>query len=88
MVSATLRRKDIVMAKPIEACHVAFGARVRMIRETLGLNQEDIAKRVGLVRASVTNIEIGRQRLALDDVEKFAKALGTSPKHLLKGIWW
>lgn len=76
------------MAKPIEACHQALGARVRLIRETLGLSQDDLSKRVGLNRASIANIEIGRQRFLLDGVEGFARALGTTPKNLLKGIWW
>lgn len=76
------------MAKPIEACHISVGVRIRMIRETLGLSQGDLAKRVGLQRVSVTNIEVGRQRLLLDGIERFATALGTTPKHLLKGIWW
>jgi transcriptional regulator with XRE-family HTH domain len=74
--------------KPIEACHVALGAKVRVIREALGMSQEDLAKKVGLKRVSVTNIEIGRQRFLLDGVEDFATALGTTPKNLLKGIWW
>ena len=76
------------MSKPIEGCHQALGARIRMIRETLGLNQGELAKRVNILRTSVTNIEAGRQRMALHTVEEFAKALGTTPKHLLKGIWW
>lgn len=76
------------MSKPIEACHISVGIRIRMIRETLGLSQGDLAKRVGLQRVSVTNIEVGRQRLLLDGIERFATALGTTPKHLLKGIWW
>lgn len=76
------------MTEPIEACHIALGARVRMIRETLGISQDDLAKRVGLKRASVANIEVGRQRFLLDCVERFARALGTTPKHLLRGIWW
>jgi len=52
------------------------------------MSQEDLAKKVGLKRVSVTNIEIGRQRFLLDGVEDFATALGTTPKNLLKGIWW
>lgn len=76
------------MKKEIEACHVALGARIRMIRETLGLDQQELATRVGMERSSVTNIEIGRQRVLLHTVEVFARALGTTPKHLLKGIWW
>lgn len=76
------------MAKPIEACHVALGARVRLIREAIGLTQDELAQRVSLKRASVANIETGRQRLLLDSVENFARALGTTPRHLMKGIWW
>lgn len=77
------------MAGPqIEACHCAVGLRIRQIREMLGLSQDDLAKRVGLKRVSVTNTEVGRQRLLLDGVERYATALGTTPKHLLRGIWW
>ena len=76
------------MAKPIEACHVSLGARIRIMREMLGLTQQELSKRVGLERASVANAEIGRQRLLLDGVERYAAALGTTPKQLMKGIWW
>lgn len=72
----------------IEAVHQAVGARIRMIRETLGLSQEELAERVGLERTSVTNTERGRQRVSLDGIEAYARALGTSPKNLMKGIWW
>lgn len=75
------------MSAQIEAVHVAVGARVRYIREQLGLTQDDLAKRVGLTRCSLTNIETGRQRLLLHTVERLADALGTTPRHLLKGIW-
>lgn len=72
----------------VEACHQAVGARVRMIRETLGLQQEELAKRTGLTRGSIANIETGRQRLLLQTVEKLARGLGTSPKVLMRGVWW
>lgn len=58
-------------AKQIEGCHVAMGAKIRIVREALGLTQDDLATRVGLNRTSVTNIEAGRQRLILHDVEAF-----------------
>jgi transcriptional regulator with XRE-family HTH domain len=76
------------MSKPIEACHIAVGMRIRMIRETLGMTQDDLSKRVGLERTSVVNTEAGRHRLSLDGIERYATALGTTPKHLLRGIWW
>jgi transcriptional regulator with XRE-family HTH domain len=76
------------MPTSIEAGHGAVGLHVRMIRETLGLDQATIASRIGLERSNLTNIEAGRQRLQLQTVEKLARALGVSPKHLLKGVWW
>ncbi len=76
------------MTKPVEACHAMVGMRIRAIREVLGITQTDLASRVGLKRVSVTNLEVGRQRLLLDGVERYAKALGTTPKALLKGVWW
>jgi len=79
------------MRDQIEACHQALGSRIRLIRETLGLSQEELVKRLAghkVTRASLANIETGRQRFLLDRVEDFARALGTTPKHLMKGIWW
>ncbi len=76
------------IGKPIEAIHQSVGLAVRRIREALGIDQGSLAKRVGLTRTSIVNIEAGRQRIILDDVEVFARALGTTPKHLMKGIWW
>jgi transcriptional regulator with XRE-family HTH domain len=75
------------MTEPIEPCHRAVGARVEQIRKMLGKTQDDIAKTIGLTRASVANIETGRQRLLLHTVEDLAQALGTTPKHLMRGIW-
>lgn len=72
----------------IETCHVAVGARIRMLREVLDLTQTDLAQRVKMDRASVANIETGRQRMLLHTVEVFAIALGTTPKNLMKGVWW
>ena len=71
-----------------EAVYAALGARVRMIREALGINQAELAKRAMLTRTSLTNIEAGRQRMPVHQIELLATALGVSPKHLLKGIWW
>jgi transcriptional regulator with XRE-family HTH domain len=73
--------------KPIEPCHRLLGARIEHIRTTLGMTQEELAAKVGLRRPSVANFETGRQRFLLHVVERFASALSTTPKHLLRGIW-
>jgi len=64
-----------------------FGARVQQLRDALGMTQDDLRKKVGLTRTSITNIEAGRQRVLLHDVDTFSKAFGISPRNLMKGIW-
>jgi DNA-binding XRE family transcriptional regulator len=76
-----------IMGKPIETVYAAFGMKIRIIRETINMPQGGLAKLVGLTRTSIVNIEAGRQRILLADVERFAKAFNTTPRHLLKGIW-
>ena len=76
------------MSKPIETVYAAFGMRIRVIRESLGLTQQEVAKRVGMTRTCWVNIECGRQRVSLHIAEQMANALGTSCKHLLRGMWW
>lgn len=75
------------MKPPIEPIYILFGARVRQMREILGMTQADLAKRVGLTRTSVVNIEAGRQRVLLAEVDKFALAFGTTPKNMMRAIW-
>ena len=71
----------------IEPCYRALGARVQMIRQTLDMSQGELAKRIGYTRTSIVNIEAGRQRVPMHQVEEIAKALATTPRNLLKGIW-
>ena len=75
------------MSEPLQLCYRQFGLRVEQLRNALGWTQLELSKKVGLERTSITNIELGKQRVLLHDVEKFASAFGTSPKHLMKGIW-
>lgn len=71
----------------IELVYLQLGLRIRAIREALGITQDELAKKVRLTRASIANVETGHQRLMLHTIEVVAQALGTTPKHLLKGIW-
>jgi len=71
-----------------EPIYAAVGARIRMIREAIGLDQASLARKVKMTRTSITNVEAGRQRLQLHQLLRYCEALGTSPKHLLRGIWW
>jgi len=65
--------------------YIEFGQNVRRQRQRVGvkLSQDALAKRVGLSRTSVTNIEKGRQQLPLHMLYSFADALGVEPVSLL-----
>lgn len=73
--------------KPIEPVYRLLGAKIEVVRTTLGWTQLELAKKVGLTRTSIVNIEAGRQRILLHDVEKISTAFGMTPKMFLKGIW-
>lgn len=71
----------------IERCYKRFGKNLRNIRLACGMSQERLGERVGLTRTSIVNIEMGRQRILLDDVQRFAVALRTDRKFLLRDLW-
>ena len=75
------------MSKPIEAVHRQLGAKIESLRTTLGWTQQELADKVKMSRGSIANIELGRQRLILDDVETFALAFNVKPAVMLRGIW-
>jgi transcriptional regulator with XRE-family HTH domain len=59
-------------ANPI---NVAFGRAVALRRDELNLTQAALARRVGISRASIANIEKGRQNVLLHHVYDLAEAL-------------
>lgn len=73
--------------KPLEPVYGLVAMKIRHVRETVGMTQEDLAKKVGYTRVTIVNIETGRQRLPLHMVEEISRALGTTTKHLMRGIW-
>lgn len=73
--------------KTIEPVYRLLGARIEQMRTLLGWTQLELAKKVKMSRGSIANIELGRQRLLLADVEKFCAAFQSTPKAMLRGIW-
>lgn len=53
----------------------AFGDAVAKRRNSLGLTQVELARRIGMSRASLANIECGRQNVLLHHAYNLASAL-------------
>jgi DNA-binding XRE family transcriptional regulator len=69
-----------------ERPYVLFGEAVRTGRLALGITQQELADRLGYARASIANIETGRQRVLLTDVFDFAKALKIKPQKIFEAV--
>lgn len=66
-----------------ETFYADLGQRIREERIRHGLTQKDLADRVDLTRTSVTNIELGRQKLLVHTLVDIAEALNIAPGTLL-----
>ena len=60
-----------------------IGARIRSRRKELRLTQETLASRLGLSRASLANIETGRQSVLVHRLYPIAQVLSLSVADLL-----
>lgn len=58
-----------------EETYEEFGELLKKQRVSMSLTQADFAKKVGLSRASIANIENGRQKILLHQAYLFAKCL-------------
>lgn len=62
----------------------AFGRRVRALRNSRGMTQEDLADEAGLHRTYLGGIERGTRNPSLLNIHRLALALGAEPKSLFE----
>jgi len=60
-----------------------LGSLVRQHRKRLDMRQEALGELIGLSRASIANIETGRQHIPLHHLYRLAQALKVDPQTLL-----
>ena len=61
-----------------------LGARVRALRDALGLTQEQLAERADMHWTFVSGVERGRRDPRLNTIARLARALGVTPDELLR----
>jgi transcriptional regulator with XRE-family HTH domain len=65
---------------------VSLGHAIATHRNAVGLKQQDVARRCGLSRASISNIEAGRQDVPITRLNLIAQAVGLTPSRLLDAV--
>lgn len=55
--------------------YTVLGKRIRVGRSRVRLTQDELAQRVGLTRTSITNLELGRQKIQVHTLYAIAQAL-------------
>ena len=63
-----------------------FAANLRRVRQDRGLSQEKLADLTGLHRTYVGSVERGQRNVSIDNMERFASALGTELFELVKPV--
>ncbi len=69
--------------KPLQISNEDIGQRIARIRKTQGLNQSELAEKIGITRKLVTDYETGRTHMNDEMVVRFALALKISTDKLL-----
>ena len=70
---------------PENLSNKSFGAKVRGLRDQLGMSQEKLGELAGLHRTYISDVERGARNLSLNSIKKLATALGVSAATLLTG---
>lgn len=64
---------------------MSISDRLREAREIAGLSQGQVAKRLGMHRPTISEIEAGRRKVAADEVESFANLYDVSVEWIVNG---
>ena len=58
-----------------EEIRVAYGKAIRSIRQNKRISQEELADLRGLHRTYISDIELGKRNVSLENIDKIAQAL-------------
>lgn len=75
-MSKTIEKNDIT---------IGIGARIRAIRKSAGMTQEELGNRTGYSRTAVVKLEGGEIDLPTSKLLAVSKALNVSPLYILYG---
>ena len=65
-----------------EEIRVAYGKAVRAIRQNKKISQEELGNLCGLHRTYISDIELGKRNVSLENIDKIAHALQVKKSEL------
>ena len=74
----------VTRGSPPAPTRLAFGHRVRVLREGRQLSQEQLAEVAGLHRTYISSVERGQRNVGFDNIVRLAVALGVTPATLFE----
>lgn len=65
---------------------VRYGQAVRKVRLEQGMSQEELADRCGLHRTYISDVELGKRNISLENIEKIAISLSKDLSDFFKEV--
>lgn len=65
---------------------IRYGQAVRKVRLEQGISQEELADRCGLHRTYISDIELGKRNLSLENIERIAFSLNKTLSEFFKEV--
>ena len=65
---------------------IRFGQAVRKIRRDQRISQEELAERCGLHRTYISDVELGKRNVSLENIERIAISLNRSLVELFSEV--
>lgn len=65
---------------------IRYGQAVRKVRLEQGISQEELADRCGLHRAYISDVELGKRNISLENIERIAISLNRTLSDFFKEV--
>ena len=65
---------------------VRYGQAVRKVRLEQGMSQEELADRCGLHRTYISDVELGKRNISLENIERIAISLSNDLSDFFKEV--
>lgn len=66
--------------------HMRYGRVIRNLRQQKNISQEELADLCGLHRTYISDIELGKRNVSLENIERISNALNVSLTEVFKEV--